>query len=477
MSHKEILSFKIVLQVAKHGVSVTTKARSVPSSVEQEGSPDANSPEKPASAKGKCRTKFSIEEKKQIIEIAVANGNRPTARMFNVASATIRRWRRADFDLERTPSGRLPGAGRSLTYPKHLDQQILEWIHRKREHNKHVSVRSIMNYAYNLINPVCPKFKGSHGWVSGFLKRHKLAHPPRQPTCLVLSSKVKEKVDNFISLVRDLRIENEVDEGLVICMGEVPIYFDVIPCNEEESVKTLNLKVCTSDMEKRHLTVLLAIADNGDVLPTLIVFKGHSKVDIDSQDSGIICSQENGCVDDTIVSLWIEEIYRQHTDRKPSVVVLDSSNAYTTTATKAAFRRASASMALVPIGCLSKLHPLDVVIGKVFKSMLCKTWEGLSQEAMSTIEKDDSLENLPVADKQVINNWMSKTTNAMAEKTGLLKKSFIVTGIAPSLDGTQDHLLRNEEFLKGLIAEFDSEDEDEEDIEYQVSSEDELEEN
>ena len=389
------------------------------------------------------------------MEMVTIHRVRPAAAMFKIAPSTLQTWRKTDFSLKRTP-----GAGHPVSYTVDLDQKIAEWIHVQRDLQIPVSIVSVMNYAYSLVNPVNPEFKASRGWVFSFFLRHNLSLRAKTSMSQKLLADLEKKIENFHSFVKNLRIDIEAEEGLIINMDETPMYFDIVPGRTVDTKGTKTVKVRMTGAEKRHITVVLAVSNNGNVLPLMIIFKGKRELKLDVPRGYVVCVQEKGWVDEPIMLRWVNEIFRRYTKRKPSIIVLDSFRAHLTDTVKLAFRRVNAAMAVIPGGCTSKLQPLDVVINKPFKDILRKTWEGFIRESVLAMEKDDSIERLRPVNKQTMVTWIKNATSEIASNREMVKKTFVVTGISPRINGADDHLVRSDELCNELTAGYQSNDED-----------------
>jgi len=89
-----------------------------------------------------------------------------------------------------------------------------------------------------------------------------------------LPADLEQKISSFTSFVRDLRLDNDFDDEFIINMDETPVFFDLVP-NKTVSVKgSKSVIVRTSGSDKKHVTVMLAVAANGSVLPAIVIFKG-----------------------------------------------------------------------------------------------------------------------------------------------------------------------------------------------------------
>jgi hypothetical protein len=57
---------------------------------------------------------------------------------------------------------------------------------------------------------------------------------------------------------------------LILCIDETSIYFDLVP--------GIGVLIRTIGVEKRHASVVLAVAGSGDVLSPMIIFKGKKNL-------------------------------------------------------------------------------------------------------------------------------------------------------------------------------------------------------
>ena len=126
-------------------------------------------------------------------------------------------------------------------------------------------------------------------------------------------------------------------EGLIINMDETPMYFDIVPGRTVDMKGTKTVEARTTGAEKRHITVVLAVSNNGDVLPLITIFKGKQVLELYVPWSFVVCVQEKGWVDELIMLRWINEIYHPYTKHKPSIIVLDSFRTHLTDTVKQAF--------------------------------------------------------------------------------------------------------------------------------------------
>jgi len=107
------------------------------------------------------------------------------------------------------------------------------------------------------------------------------------------------------------------------------------------------------------------------------------------------------------------------------------------------------------------LQPLDVSINKLFKGWLRAEWatyiaaEARRVDAARTA--GDTLAKIKAPSKQAVVDWVVVAVEKLKAQQALIRKSFVVTGIASALNGADDHHIRNDDELDGAS---DSDDED-----------------
>jgi len=260
----------------------------------------------------------------EIVEHTKIHGINAAARQFKLTASTVSGWMKLNFDEQRSKGGRKFGAGRPLTYPPEFDEQIAKWILEQRELQVPVSTDNIKHYARNLISPLHPQFKASQSWLYPFFKRHNFSLRPRTSLSQKLPSDLEEKMSAFHNFVRRQRDSYEFEDNLIINMDETPVYFDIVPGKTVDQVGTKSVRVRTTGSEKRHITVVLSVAASGDVLAPMIIFKGKRELKLKSPKGWIIAVQQKAWMDEHLMLRWVKEIYRQYTEKKQSLCVLDS---------------------------------------------------------------------------------------------------------------------------------------------------------
>jgi hypothetical protein len=183
------------------------------------------------------------------------------------------------------------------------------------------------------------------------------------------------------------------------------------------------------------------------MLPAMIIFKGKRPLKLNSPRGCVVAVQEKAWVDEAMMLRWVKEIYTPFTKKNHSLLIMDSFRAHTTDPVKKLLRKSNAVTAIIPGGCTSKLQPLDVAINKPFKTYMRKSWSiYISQEANKVRAGETT--KIPAPTKQHIVDWVADASSHM--QADIIKRSFKVCGISQHLNGHEDVMVHNDEYLSGL---------------------------
>jgi len=423
----------------------SVSAAAASNSTTSEAGPDV---QKLQATRGKYKA-YTVKEKKLIVEEAREHGARPTAARYCIARATLMGWMKTDFkNVQSCKKGaRSAGGGRKLRIGCDKDEEILKWIMEQRDQNVPVSREAIQEHAKTKCAESHPDFTASSGWLQKFMRRHQLSLRSRTSLSQRLPADLEDKVASFTTFVKDLRSEDDFDDEFIINMDETPVFFDLIPNKTVEKQGSKSVIVRSSGSEKRHVTVILAIAADGAVLPTMIIFKGKRALkNIKVPDGCIVAVQQKAWCDEAIMIRWINECLKVYTNRQRSLVVLDSFRCHIMDSIKKQLRKANAELAVIPGGCTSILQPLDVSVNKPFKGWLRASWTEYIRNDAARVDAarkaGEAAAKIQPPSKQLIVDWVGSAVMKLREKSDLVRKSFVVTGIAPALNGADDHLVR-----------------------------------
>ena len=132
------------------------------------------------------RQNQKLHEKEEIKYFYLACGNyREIARAFQLQDSTVRKiYKAAPPEESKSHQGfkggkawkeNAKGAGRPLSVPASIDEELLSWLLIMNDLHLPVSILALQKKAKSLILPHNPFFEASRGWVHQFKERHNLA--------------------------------------------------------------------------------------------------------------------------------------------------------------------------------------------------------------------------------------------------------------------------------------------------------------
>lgn len=125
------------------------------------------------------------------------------------------------------------------------------------------------NKTYNALKHCCTRF----------LKRHSLFFRKAGHIGQPLPKNVNDVVNIFLRDIIRARVNMNITDdklNLIINIEETPIYFEMPEQTTIELKDTKNVKISIFGNDKSRVSVILAIADNGEKFAPMMIFKGQS---------------------------------------------------------------------------------------------------------------------------------------------------------------------------------------------------------
>ena len=209
--------------------------------------------------------------------------------------------------------------GRSITYPKTIEDELLQWIYTMNDQHLPVSVKLLSKKAKLLITPYQPTFKANHGCYEKFLQRNDLSLRKRTSLSQKLPQQLESKISTFYAQCGKAIKIGKYPLDLIGNMDETPLWFDIVPQRSIVKKGTKSLVIRTSGSEKIHLTVVLGVMADGNILPPMIIFKGKTDRtirDLVVPEGFLVTTQEKAWMDEERMIMWLEEIWIKYTDQR-----------------------------------------------------------------------------------------------------------------------------------------------------------------
>ena len=235
--------------------------------------------------------------------------------------------------------------------------------------------------------------------------------------CQKLPSQLEIKISSFYSeCARFLKI-GKYPFPMISNMDETPVFFDMMPEKSVVQKGQKSVTTGTSGSEKRHVTVVLTVAAEGFI----IIFRGKTNQtikDIEAFEGFVIVTQEKTWIDESLMFIWFDQVWKSYAEKKQkeldfnrSLMVYDAFKAHKTDEMKAVLSINSTDLIMVPPGCTSKCHPLDVCIYKHFKGVLRNCWEDYVADIVTNLSEEEQNSEkfkLPSPSRQTIVNWVAE---------------------------------------------------------------------
>ena len=243
-------------------------------------------------------------------------------------------------------------------------------------------------------------------------------------------------------------------------MDETPVFFDMVQEKSLVQKGQKSVTIRTSASENRHVTVALTVAVDVFILPPMIIFRDKTNQtikDVEAPEGFVIVTQEKAWMDESLMFIWFDQVWKSYAEKKQkeldfnrSLMVYDAFKAHKTDEMKAVLSINSTDLIMVPPGCTSKCHPLDVCIYKHFKGVLRNCWEDYVADIVTNLSEEEQNSEkfkLPSPSRQAIVNWVAENFSYLQSHLEMIEKSFSVCGITTH----NPQNVRNDQFLRSIM--------------------------
>ena len=342
-------------------------------------------PTPPTPPAKKTRTKYTLEQKMEIVKYAKAHSIYRACKQYKLSTGTIGPWTKLDFTKLKSKVFRKKKSGRRISYSREKEEALIQWVLEQQDLIQEVSIRSIMNKAMEIIGESNPSFLASRGWAQKFMRRNDLVvQPSKKRLSNKLPTVLEMKISEFLVAVQKTLKGGQIPTDLIINMDEIPMFFDSNSAHHEDpreereiartggGVSQANSKHgpvsdAVEAKKKKHVTVVLAATASGKMLPAMIIFKGQEPPrDIQVPPGWLVCAQQDGWMDGDLMETWCQRILLPFTNQRKSLLIMDSFPAHCGEKVQDALTNGNVSVAHIPGGCTTRLQPLGVWLDDPF---------------------------------------------------------------------------------------------------------------
>jgi len=299
-----------------------------------------------------------------------------------VPISNIYRWKKAATSKRKVGSGRKP-------ISEEVDNLLFEWFlvarARKLDIDDEILRNKALKFAGSLTRPMSD-FKCSNGFLWRFKKRFNIVK-----RCISTFSKKKVSImkplfESYFSML-DRKISQQTE---VWNFDEVPIFFEMYKKTTLDLKSSKAVAVVSSGKDKCRVTVLLAISSLGRKLPLVIILKNDAKGDIPKrltktlsdilkEKKVILLQNKKGWNKSKLMVQYIipKLLSQIKLQSQEHLIIADNCTAHSHSDVIEAFQDHNLNLNFLPPESTSLLQPVDISIGKSFKTRVkdyFRTW-------------------------------------------------------------------------------------------------------
>jgi hypothetical protein len=112
--------------------------------------------------------------------------------------------------------------------------------------------------------------------VKHFLRAHLFVYRMGTHESQRKPEEVQEEATDYMCLIHPFLIGNHRDPCFILNMDQTPVYFSMNAKRTLELIGKKTIHIRTSTNDTKWVTVAVTIAEDGTVLPSVVVFKGKA---------------------------------------------------------------------------------------------------------------------------------------------------------------------------------------------------------
>lgn len=396
-----------------------------------------------SSHKGKQIKSYTISFKLKVVEFAKNSNNSKAARTYGVDRKRVIEWRKDEAKLQLCDNlgtrKRNFGGGKKVGNVD-IDKQVIDWVYTRREQGIRVTGVAVKREALRLnLQNGTQGFKASYGWLRRFMKRHNISFRVATHTAQKLPAELEEKRQNFFRFIIRMRKQRGYDLKFIGNMDETPVYLDMPGTRTLHTVGDKTIAMRSTGHEKERVTVMLAGLADGTKLTPMVILKGVRRPKVIPPGIIVEMAPKSWATEDIIIT-WLQKVWQRNQQNR-RLLVWDAYRPHITPKVKKFLGvNMNTDMAVIPGGCTSKLQPMDVSLNKPFKDQFRQLYDEWLMNGAVELTRGGNRKAPPII---TILNWIKVTWASITP--AMVRKSFVVTGISSAMDGSEDHLIFEDE--------------------------------
>ncbi|CAI7757728.1 unnamed protein product, partial [Closterium sp. NIES-53] len=319
--------------------------------------------------------------------------------------------------------------------------QLLDW----RRRGVAVSVGRLQEWSREVMKVLFPevKWKGSQRCSERFRKQWNLSVRMKTKVAQKTQEHVATQCKEIWQFVRDAHNKYAIDNRYIINADQTPLWLEMPATTTMEQTGVKSVPIRSAGYQKERVTVMLACTATGEKLKPWVFFKRKTIPKGDFPNNVVVGCQVNWWMEATGVIQWLDEGVvpfvkpKFGVQSRSAMLVLDSYRGHLTKEVKARFAALNIVPAVIPVGCMADVQPLDVSVNTSFEASVRQQYQSwFEADGMNILTPAGNIKKPP---PEVVLKWISRAWKAVP--ADLIKKSFLTCGISNALDGSEDHMV------------------------------------
>ncbi|KAM3595960.1 uncharacterized protein V6R79_006002 [Siganus canaliculatus] len=339
-----------------------------------------------------------------VVLFSLCHGVPRACRRFHTSPASVRSWIRV---LERQLADR--------KWPWRTDD-LAEWVLTQRELQHSVGQDVLLPAAVAAIGGERPLLD-AYRWIVDFLLRHQLSlQPVQDPLPKTLPRRVLDNSRAFVDLLSARIRSKQVPPHHVGCMDEFPVFINMDQFSRQNPEA---LQLSASPQDRPRLDVVLSALADGTFLPPMLFLQGSAPGFPEGFPKNVLLEARlKGFTDQDRLQIWTSKVWGSHVgSQRDSILMVDVHRGHMAGKFRSSLTSRSTDIFFIPLGCSSRLQPLDVAVTPVLRDFLQARWTQLvSQEGLDGLGLDQLALTLAC--------WLSEVCSTLNSDPSILRRSF-----------------------------------------------------
>lgn len=305
--------------------------------------------------------------------------------------------------------------------------RIAEWVLTQREQQLPINEDNLLQTAIEALEEA-QEMGDFYQWAVEFMLRHNLGlqaslmSPIKHP----LPRNIFESTRIFTRFVAKQTRDKGFQQKDIATLDELSVFVDLSLLSEGSSAALQLFEGGNAPID-----VVLAGRADGSLLPPMVFLRGKpSDLHKPPDDSVLLETRPEGFTDEHRLQLWLSKVWQKRElapQERKGLLVMDTHRGHLANGFLTPLGKTSTIPAVIPIGCSSRLQPLEVCVAPVLREFLQTRWRHLVAGGGGV---GLSLGSLALK----LTDWLGELVTCLRDRPNILARSFKIVCAPPSED-------------------------------------------